>query len=67
MREYKDNSRHGYDGTMAEVLQPVTPEQIADLAYFFARAALSSQTLGIAVSRWRLRRARRYKTGVQTE
>ena len=37
MREYKDNSRHGYDGTMAEVLQPVTPEQIADLAYFLAR------------------------------
>jgi cytochrome c553 len=37
MREYKDNSRHGYDGTMAEVLQPVTTEQIADLAYFFAR------------------------------
>src|SRR3984885_6382441 len=37
MREYKDNSRHGYDGTMAEVLQPVTPEEIADLAYFLAR------------------------------
>jgi cytochrome c553 len=37
MSEYKDNSRHGYDGTMAEVLQPVTPEQIADLAYFLAR------------------------------
>ena len=37
MREYKDNSRHGYDGTMAEVLQPVTEEQIADLAYFLAR------------------------------
>ena len=37
MREYKDNTRHGYDGTMAEVLQPVTPEQIADLAYFLAR------------------------------
>jgi cytochrome c553 len=37
MREYKDNSRHGYDGTMAEVLQPVTVEQIADLAYFLAR------------------------------
>ena len=36
MREYEDNSRHGYDGTMAEVLQPVTPEQIDDLAYFFA-------------------------------
>ena len=37
MREYKDNSRHGYDGTMAEVLQPVTPEEIADLAYLLAR------------------------------
>src|SRR5271168_5423002 len=37
MREYKDNSRHGYDGTMAEVLQPITTDQIADLAYFFAR------------------------------
>jgi cytochrome c553 len=37
MREYKDNSRHGYDGTMAEVLQPVVPEQIADLAYYLAR------------------------------
>jgi cytochrome c553 len=37
MREYKDNSRRGYDGTMAEVLQPIRPEQIADLAYFFAR------------------------------
>jgi cytochrome c553 len=37
MREYKDNSRHGYDGTMAEVLQPVTTDQIADLAYYIAR------------------------------
>jgi cytochrome c553 len=37
LQEYKDNSRHGYDGTMAEVLQPVTTEQIADLAYFLAR------------------------------
>jgi cytochrome c553 len=37
MREYKDNSRHGYDATMAEVLQPVTAEQIADLAYYLAR------------------------------
>jgi cytochrome c553 len=37
MLEYKDNSRHGYDGSMAEVLQPVTAEQIADLAYFLAR------------------------------
>jgi cytochrome c553 len=37
MREYKDNSRHGYDATMAEVLQPVTTEQIGDLAYYLAR------------------------------
>ena len=37
MREYKDNSRHGYGGTMAEVLNPVTNEQIGDLAYYIAR------------------------------
>jgi cytochrome c553 len=37
LREYKDNSRHGYDGTMAEALQPVTAEQIAEFAYFLAR------------------------------
>ncbi len=37
LREYKDNSRHGYDATMAEALQPVMPEQISDLAYFLAR------------------------------
>ena len=34
---YKDNSRHGYDGTMAEVMGPITAEQIADLAYYIAR------------------------------
>jgi cytochrome c553 len=37
MREYKDNSRHGYEGTMAEVLQSVTTDQIDDLAYYIAR------------------------------
>ena len=37
MREYKDNSRHGYDATMAEVMQPVTKAQIAELAYYIAR------------------------------
>jgi cytochrome c553 len=37
LREYKDNSRHGYDATMAEALQPVSPEQITDLAYYLAR------------------------------
>ena len=35
--EYKDNSRHGYDGSMADVMGPITSEQIADLAYFIAR------------------------------
>ncbi len=37
MREYKNNARSGYDATMADVLQPVTDEQIADLAYYIAR------------------------------
>ena len=35
--EYKDNSRHGYDGTMADVMGAVSPEQIADLAYCISR------------------------------
>jgi cytochrome c553 len=37
MRAYKDNSRHGYDATMAEALAPVSEAQIDDLAYFLAR------------------------------
>jgi cytochrome c553 len=37
LREYKDNTRHGYDATMAEALQPLSPEQIVDLAYYLAR------------------------------
>jgi cytochrome c553 len=37
LRGYKDNSRRGYDGTMADVMQPITDEQIADLAYYIAR------------------------------
>ncbi len=37
LREYKTNVRHGYDGVMAEVLAPVSDEQIADLAYYIAR------------------------------
>lgn len=37
LREYKSNSRHGYDAAMAEVLAPVSEEQIADLAYYLAR------------------------------
>ncbi|HEY1309668.1 MAG TPA: c-type cytochrome [Pseudolabrys sp.] len=37
LREYKSNTRHGYDGVMAEVTQAVTEPQIADLAYTIAR------------------------------
>ena len=37
LAEYKDNSRTGYDGSMADVMGPLTAEQITDLAYFLAR------------------------------
>ena len=37
LRGYKDNSRHGYDATMAEVMAPIGDEQISDLAYYIAR------------------------------
>jgi cytochrome c553 len=37
MREYKDNSRHGYDATMADVMQSISDAQIVELAYFLAR------------------------------
>ena len=37
MREYKTNTRRGYDGVMAEVTTGVTEAQIADLAYYIAR------------------------------
>jgi cytochrome c553 len=37
LRGYKDNSRRGYDATMADVTAPITDEQILDLAYYLAR------------------------------
>ena len=37
LTEYRNNSRQGYDGTMADVMGAVTPAQIADLAYYIAR------------------------------
>jgi cytochrome c553 len=37
LREYKSNTRHGYDATMAEVLAPITDAQIVELAYTIAR------------------------------
>lgn len=37
MREIKSNTRRGYDASMADVLYPISDEQILDLAYFLAR------------------------------
>jgi len=37
LREYKNNTRRGYDPAMAEVLYPISDEQILDLAYFLTR------------------------------
>jgi cytochrome c553 len=37
LREYKSNTRRGYDAAMADVLHSVSDEQIADLAYFLSR------------------------------
>jgi cytochrome c553 len=37
MREYKNNTRRGYDASMAYVLYLISDEQILDLAYFLAR------------------------------
>jgi len=37
MREYKANTRRGYDATMAEVTVPLTDQDILDLAYAIAR------------------------------
>jgi cytochrome c553 len=36
LREYKNNTRAGYDGTMSEVLQPVSDAEITELAYYLA-------------------------------
>lgn len=36
LTEYKANVRHGYDATMADVMQTVSAEQIADMAYYIA-------------------------------
>ena len=37
LREYKNNTRRGYDAAMADVLYQISDEQILDLAYFLAR------------------------------
>ena len=37
LREYKNNTRPGYDASMAEVVQPLTEDDIRELAYYAAR------------------------------
>jgi len=37
MKAYKTGTRHAYDGTMAEVLQPVDDNDLGVLAHFLAR------------------------------
>jgi cytochrome c553 len=36
LRDYKSGARHGYDATMAEVLQPISDAQLVDLAYYLS-------------------------------
>jgi cytochrome c553 len=37
LRDYKGNTRRGYDASMADVLYDVSDPEILDLAYFLAR------------------------------
>lgn len=37
LREYKNNTRRGYDATMADVVYALSDEQILELAYFLSR------------------------------
>ena len=37
LRGYKDRSRRGYDAQMTEVVQTMSDQEFADLAYFLAR------------------------------
>lgn len=37
LRDYKNNTRKGYEATMAEVIQPLTDTDIVELAYYIAR------------------------------
>ena len=36
LRDYKSGARHGYDATMAEVLQPLSDLQLVELSYYLA-------------------------------
>jgi cytochrome c553 len=37
LREYKNNSRRGYDASMSDVMHPITDKDILDMAHFLAR------------------------------
>jgi cytochrome c553 len=37
LREFKSNTRRGYDASMADVLYSISDEQILDLAYYLSR------------------------------
>ena len=37
LREYKSNTRRGYDAQMADVVEPLTDQDFADLAHFLSR------------------------------
>jgi cytochrome c553 len=37
LRDYKDNSRRGYDAQMADVVEPLSDADFADLAHYLAR------------------------------
>ena len=37
LRDFKNNTRRGYDASMADVLYSISDEQILDLAYYLAR------------------------------
>ena len=37
LREYKSNTRRGYDPAMASVVEPLSDQDLADLAYFLTR------------------------------
>jgi cytochrome c553 len=38
LREYKNGARHGYEPTMAEVLQPIDDAQLIEFAYYLSRS-----------------------------
>lgn len=37
LRDYKSGARHGYDSSMADVVQPMADADFVDVAYFMAR------------------------------